>query len=270
MNPNRRDEGSPPNNDLSDLDKAERAHTEESHNFGLGSSSFHEPEYASVKPARGDFDEDAADDSLSDISSVFSERHMEGPPSVKRSPSTPLSRTASRNLQRTATVASTTVSRIRSRVPRAPLSHPLANEKTKPDVIVEFDGEDDPYRPLKWPFRKKAITTVLYGLTAMGATLASSIYSPAVDHVAHEFHIGQEVSILGVLLLLFVFGVGPLLWAPLSEVYGRKPAVLIPTFIAAIFAFGGGAAKDVQTIMLCRFFQGECDNSRHLVSDARS
>jgi len=42
----------------------------------------------------------------------------------------------------------------------------------------------------------------------------------------------------------------------LSEIYGRKPAVLIPTFIAAMFAFGCGAAKDVQTVMICRFFQG--------------
>lgn len=38
--------------------------------------------------------------------------------------------------------------------------------------------------------------------------------------------------------------------------YGRKWVVLIPTFIAGIFAFGAGAAKDVQTLMICRFFQG--------------
>jgi hypothetical protein len=35
-------------------------------------------------------------------------------------------------------------------------------------VIVDFEGLDDPYRPLNWGFRKKAITTVLYGLTTMG------------------------------------------------------------------------------------------------------
>lgn len=57
-------------------------------------------------------------------------------------------------------------------------------------------------------------------------------------------------------LLLFGFGLGPLIWAPLSEVYGRKPAVLAPYFIAAIFSFGTAAAKDIQTIMLTRFFAG--------------
>ena len=62
------------------------------------------------------------------------------------------------------------VSRIRSREPgqTAKFSHPLTHTKTSPDVIVDFEGPDDPYRPLNWSFRKKAITTVLYGLTTMG------------------------------------------------------------------------------------------------------
>jgi hypothetical protein len=83
---------------------------------------------------------------------------------------------------------------------------------------VDFDGEDDPYRPLNWPFRKKVVTTMLYGLTTMGATWSSSVYSPAVAQISGEYHVGTEVSLLGISFLLFGFGLGPLLWAPLSEV----------------------------------------------------
>lgn len=57
-------------------------------------------------------------------------------------------------------------------------------------------------------------------------------------------------------VLLAGFGLGPLLWAPLSEVYGRKPAVLIPYFLAAVFSFGTATAKDIQTIIITRFFTG--------------
>lgn len=65
------------------------------------------------------------------------------------------------------------VSRIRSREPgqTAKFHHPLTHTKTSPDVIVDFDGPDDPYRPLNWGFKKKAITTVLYGLTTMGMSV---------------------------------------------------------------------------------------------------
>lgn len=189
----------------------------------------------------------------SSSSSVFSERHMEGPPSLR---SQSLSRTTSRRLETVQSTAESTFARIRSRVPRQAFSHPLIHEKTREDVVVEFDGPDDPYRPINWPFKKKVTTTLLYGFTTMGSTLASSIFSPGTQQVAREFGVGREVATLGTALLLFGFGIGPLVWAPLSEVYGRKPAVLIPVFISSIFAFGGGAAKDIQTIIICRFFQG--------------
>lgn len=45
-----------------------------------------------------------------------------------------------------------------------------------------------------------------------------------------------------------------MLWAPLSEVYGRRLAVLTPMFIAICFSFGTATAKDFQTILLTRFF----------------
>lgn len=66
--------------------------------------------------------------------------------------------------------AQTALSSIRSREPgqTARFTHPLSSSKTSEDVIVDFDGPDDPYWPVNWGFRKKAVTTVLYGLTTMG------------------------------------------------------------------------------------------------------
>ena len=91
-------------------------------------------------------------------------------------------------------------------------SHALAHVKTSQDVIVDFDSPDDPYHPLNWPFRKKVITTLLYGLTTMGATFASSVYSPAIGVISQDYGVGTEVSLLGLSLLLAGFGLGPLCW----------------------------------------------------------
>jgi hypothetical protein len=49
---------------------------------------------------------------------------------------------------------------------------------------------------------------------------------------------------------------GPLLWAPLSEVYGRKWPILVPVFISTVMSFGTAAAKDIQTVLITRFFNG--------------
>lgn len=53
-------------------------------------------------------------------------------------------------------------------------SGPLPSSNNDPN-IVDFDGPDDPYRPLNWPMRKKLITTALYSLTTMGSTWASTM-----------------------------------------------------------------------------------------------
>jgi MFS family permease len=42
----------------------------------------------------------------------------------------------------------------------------------------------------------------------------------------------------------------------MEDRYGRKPAVLIPYFVAACFTFGTATAKDIQTILITRFFTG--------------
>lgn len=161
-----------------------------------------------------------------------------------------------RDLQLTRTLSrrDTALSRIRSRPTVPPFNHPLARQPTAPDVLVDFDGPDDPYRPINWPTHKKVSTTLLYGLVTMTATWASSSYSAGTAQVAAEFGVDRQVATLGTTLFLLGFGVGPLLWAPLSEVFGRRPAVLTPMFVGICFSFATAAAKDLQTVMLTRFF----------------
>ncbi|KAI1460338.1 polyamine transporter 1 [Annulohypoxylon moriforme] len=159
-----------------------------------------------------------------------------------------------RSLSRTVSRRDTVLSRVRSRPTIPPFSHPLAKVKTGQDCLVDFDGPDDPYRPVNWPRNKKVSTTLLYGLVTMTATWASSSYSAGTAQIAEQFHVGKQVATLGTTLFLLGFGIGPLLWAPLSEVYGRRVAVLTPMFISICFSFGAATAKDFQTLMLMRFW----------------
>jgi MFS transporter, DHA1 family, multidrug resistance protein len=196
------------------------------------------PEYGDLATAEGDSDDEKLEE-------------------ARRVKSSATGRSANSSaLDRTVTRRETVLSQIRSRAPIGQFNHPLEHQKTTVDDLVDFDGPTDPYRPLNWNMKKKVITTALYGFTTMSATWASATFSSGTDQVAHDFHVGTQTATLGTTLFLFGFGVGPLLWAPLSEVYGRKNAVLPPMFVAAMFAFGTGAAKDIQTVMITRFFAG--------------
>ncbi|KAM3537124.1 hypothetical protein ARSEF1564_009952 [Beauveria bassiana] len=88
----------------------------------------------------------------------------------------------------------------------------------------------------------------------MTSTWASAAYSSGTEQIAKEFNVGTQVATLGTTLYLFGFGIGPLLWAPFSEVFGRRLAVLAPMFISICFTFGSATAKDFQTLMITRFF----------------
>jgi multidrug resistance protein len=101
---------------------------------------------------------------------------------------------------------------------------------------------------------KKVSTVLLYGLVTMTATWASASYSAGTSQIAEQFHVGTQVAVLGTTLFLVGFGLGPLLWAPLSEVYGRRQAVLIPMFFSICFSFATATAENLQTIMITRFF----------------
>lgn len=176
--------------------------------------------------------------------------------------STTISTTITSTSSTTSAAGISIISRLRSRASsfsrQAPpqFSHPLSHTRTGPDSLVDFSSPSDPYNPLNWPLRKKCSTTLLYGLVTMTATWGSSCYSAGTAQISQEFNVGSQVAILGTSLFLVGFGVGPLLWAPLSEVYGRRVAVFVPMFVAMCFSFGSATAKDLQTVMLTRFWGG--------------
>ena len=91
---------------------------------------------------------------------------------------------------------------------------------------------------------------------ATGASFNSAIFSSASAQVATEFDVSTVVTSLATTMILLGFALGPLIWGPLSEIYGRKQVVLLPYFVCACFVFGCGASKDMQTICITRFFQG--------------
>jgi len=117
------------------------------------------------------------------------------------------------------------------------------------------------YQPLNWPARKKMATVMLYGLIATGSSFNSAVFSSASIQVASTFNVSTIVTSLATSMILLGFALGPLLWGPLSELYGRKWVILLPYFVSACFAFGCGASGYIQTVLITRFFQGVFSSS---------
>lgn len=108
---------------------------------------------------------------------------------------------------------------------------PPALEADGKSYLVELSGEDDPANAKNWKFSRKLRAAIVLGFDTLVASWGSSVYSAAVQPVSLEFGVGTVVSLLGLTLYICGFATGPLAFAPLSELYGRKIPVTIAAFI---------------------------------------
>ncbi|KAK9314563.1 major facilitator superfamily domain-containing protein [Lipomyces starkeyi] len=122
--------------------------------------------------------------------------------------------------------------------------------------VVEYDGPNDPDHPQNYPLSKKIRVMSILGFCTFSIAFGSSIFSSATIVVAEKFHVSTLVAIIGTSLYVLGFGSGPLLWAPLSELSGRRLPMIFGMLGFSIFQIAVARAYDLQTIMICRFFGG--------------
>ncbi|ANB12532.1 Tpo1p [Sugiyamaella lignohabitans] len=122
---------------------------------------------------------------------------------------------------------------------------------------VDYEGPDDPYHPYNWPSRRKLVTYICLVYTSLCVTMGSAVYSPASEVIAKKYNVGSVVTILGTSVYILGFASGPVVWGPISEnKFGRKSPSIVSIFLFTIFSFGAAVSKDLQTLIICRFFAG--------------
>ncbi|KAI9727718.1 MAG: MFS siderochrome iron transporter 1 [Chrysothrix sp. TS-e1954] len=134
-----------------------------------------------------------------------------------------------------------------------------AGTQDDPYVVLWIDG--DARNPKLYSKVKKWIITAIAALSTIAVALLSSVYAGGREDIVHEFDISDEVFTLGVSLFVLGFALGPLLWAPLSEIFGRQ--ILYVVTYGALTAFTAGAAgsNNIQTLLVLRCLAGAVGSS---------
>ncbi|KAF2763320.1 MFS general substrate transporter [Pseudovirgaria hyperparasitica] len=206
---------------------------------------------SSTAPVEKEKDHTAADDTLSRRpTETLSQRNTSSNNEPRAAP--PISN-PNRDLEKQNTAASS-IRRKRTRGEQFP--DPEDESKPKDPNLVDWDGPDDPGNPQNWPAAKRWAITCMLGLTTFVITFASSVFSSATEATAMQFGVSMEVMTLGTSLFVLGFAFGPIIWGPLSELYGRKYPLYFGIFVFAIFQIPVAVAQNLQTIFICRFFGG--------------
>ncbi|KAG8834086.1 hypothetical protein FRC20_007528, partial [Serendipita sp. 405] len=126
--------------------------------------------------------------------------------------------------------------------------------------VVDWD-DDDKEDPYNWTKTRKWLLTYQLAFGTLCVTFGSSSYSGAVNRARRELHMTTGVAILPISLYVFGFALGPLIFAPLSEIYGRR-RVFLYTFIPFfLFQIPCALAPNPTVLILFRFLAGTFGSS---------
>jgi multidrug resistance protein len=88
------------------------------------------------------------------------------------------------------------------------------------------------------------------------------MFAPGVPEVMKDFHTTNlELSSFVVSVYLLGYAFGPLIIAPLSEMYGRLPIYHLCNILFIIFTVACAVATDLNSLIVFRFFEGVAGSS---------
>lgn len=122
-------------------------------------------------------------------------------------------------------------------------------------TFVDWD-EDDPKKPYNWPLRKKIGVTLASGTFVFVVSFSSSAFAPARAAAASQFHTSEVVMSLPVSLFITGYALGPLIWAPISEVIGHASLLVIGLVGCGLFQIPFALAPNTAALLISRFLQG--------------
>ncbi|KAF5648506.1 multidrug resistant protein [Fusarium tjaetaba] len=135
---------------------------------------------------------------------------------------------------------------------------------TKEDVVededpnaVGWDGPDDPNNPMNWPAKKKWSCIGALSVMTLLTPLGSSMFAPGVPDIMREFETSnRNIATFVVSVYVLGFAFGPLLAAPLSEIYGRAIVFNIANVLFLIMTVATALSQNMPMLIVFRFLMG--------------
>ncbi|KAI1127720.1 major facilitator superfamily domain-containing protein [Nemania abortiva] len=123
--------------------------------------------------------------------------------------------------------------------------------------LVTWTGPDDPQNPKNWTFSKKWAAVFTVSLFTLISPISSSLVAPALENIGDELGITQDFEKnLTLSIFVLAYAIGPLVWGPLSELYGRVIVLQLVNLIYLFFNLGCGLARTKGELIAFRFLAG--------------
>ncbi|KAG6002229.1 hypothetical protein E4U21_003320 [Claviceps maximensis] len=124
------------------------------------------------------------------------------------------------------------------------------------DHVVDFEP-DDTENALNWPVRKKWRIVLTLAAMSFVAALGSSISAPGINSAMTEFH-NSSYILASLIICIYNVGLaaGPLILAPLSEIYGRLIPYHVTNVLFTLFTLGCALSPNLPALIVFRMLAG--------------
>ncbi|CDH17480.1 probable Fluconazole resistance protein 1 [Zygosaccharomyces bailii ISA1307] len=124
--------------------------------------------------------------------------------------------------------------------------------------LVTYQGPNDPEHPQNWPTSKKAVVIGGVMLLTCVTYMGSSIYTPGQEEIQKEFGVGHVVGTLNLSMYVLGYGLGPIIFSPLSEfaIFGRQQLYIITLFLFTMLQIGCALVHNIAGLVILRFLTG--------------
>lgn len=125
-------------------------------------------------------------------------------------------------------------------------------------ILVGWYGASDPANPQNWTFGKKLTATLVILAYTLSVYAGSSIFTPSYAGVVARFGVSRQEVSLTLSMYVLAYGMGPMLWSPLSEMpsIGRNPPYVITYALFAILIVPTALIENFPGLVVLRFLLG--------------
>ncbi|KXJ85896.1 major facilitator superfamily domain-containing protein [Microdochium bolleyi] len=158
-------------------------------------------------------------------------------------------------VSRISNVLQTTLSRVRST--KRGLAHDPLPESNLAEGVVAWDSQEDPEMPLNWSATRKWLQVASISVITLLTPFTSSALAPGIAPMMRELGVQDAVvGSLTVSIYLLGYVVGPLVLAPLAEMYGKKIVLDGANVSFCLWQIGCALAPNIQSLIVFRFLSG--------------
>ncbi|KAK1983780.1 major facilitator superfamily transporter [Colletotrichum cereale] len=133
----------------------------------------------------------------------------------------------------------------------------VVEETVQDPNMIDWDGPDDPENPMNWSMKLKWANVAIISTLTLHTALGSAMFAPGIPKIMAEFGETSATSATFV-VSIYILGLafGPLVIAPVSEVFGRARLYIWGNVLFTVFSVCIALSKSMAMMMAFRFLMG--------------